>query len=173
MHIRVGQGFDVHQWEEGKPLMLGGVRLKDAKGLKAHSDGDVLIHAIIDAMLGGAGLGDIGQLFPDTDPQWKGVESTYMLQIAFADIQKVGWEVVNVDTTIITEEPKIAPHSGEMREIIAKILNIGDAAVNIKATTPEKMGSIGRGEGVAAMAVVLLQTPDKTERFKTVSKHSR
>ena len=154
--IRVGQGVDVHALVEGRPLIIGGVTIPFARGLLGHSDADVLLHAITDALLGAAGLGDIGRHFPDTDPQWKGADSRFLLRAAMAMVAKAGWKVGNVDCSIIAEAPKVAPHAFAMGANIAADLGITPQQVNIKGKTTEALGFTGRGEGIAAQAVVLL-----------------
>ncbi|MEO5329245.1 MAG: 2-C-methyl-D-erythritol 2,4-cyclodiphosphate synthase [Magnetococcus sp. THC-1_WYH] len=156
MKLRVGQGLDVHQWIAGRPLMLGGVQIPHDRGLLGHSDADVLLHAIIDALLGGAGLGDIGRMFPDTDPSYSGIDSKILLATAMEKIKSAGWNILNIDATIICQRPKLAPFMPTMGQTIAQILAIDPTAVNVKATTTEKLGFTGRNEGVAAQAVALL-----------------
>lgn len=155
--IRVGQGFDAHAFAEGDHLMLAGVRIPHERGVAAHSDGDVAIHALCDAILGALALGDIGRHFPPSDAQWRGADSRHFLRHCVALIQARGWQVGNADLTIVCEQPRIGPHAGTMRAILATDLDIASDAVSIKATTTERMGFCGRGEGVAALAVVLLQ----------------
>ncbi len=157
MDIRVGQGFDVHALVEGRPLILGGVRIASARGLLGHSDADVLLHAVTDALLGAAGLGDIGRHFPDTDPAFAGADSRVLLRAAMEKIRAAGWRVGNVDCTVIAEAPKIAPHAAAMCANIAADLGITAAQVNVKGKTTEKLGLTGRGEGIAAQAVALLR----------------
>ncbi|MDR1461620.1 MAG: 2-C-methyl-D-erythritol 2,4-cyclodiphosphate synthase [Azoarcus sp.] len=154
--FRIGQGFDVHALVAGRPLILGGVSIPFERGLLGHSDADVLLHALTDALLGAAGLGDIGRLFPDTDPQYAGADSRVLLRAAFARVRAAGWDVGNVDATIICQEPKILPHAAQMAANIAADLGIGTADVNIKGKTTEKLGFTGRGEGIAAQVAVLL-----------------
>ncbi len=154
--MRVGQGFDVHALVPGRPLILGGVRIPHGKGLEGHSDADALIHAICDACLGAAGLGDIGHHFPDTDAQYKNIDSRLLLRKVYASLQERGWQVVNVDATVIAQAPKLAPYREAMRANIANDLKIAVDHVNVKATTTERLGLIGREEGIAAQAVVLL-----------------
>lgn len=158
-NIRIGQGFDVHAFGEGDHIVLGGVRIPHERGVVAHSDGDVVIHALCDAMLGALALGDIGQHFPPSDPQWKGADSRAFLRHCNRLIGERGWRVGNVDATVICERPKVGPHAAAIREILAADLGIGADAVSIKATTSEKLGFTGRGEGIAAQAVVLLVRP--------------
>ena len=155
--IRVGQGFDVHALVDGRPLVIGGVTIPFARGLQGHSDADVLLHAITDALLGAAGLGDIGHHFPDTNAQWKDADSRMLLRAAMGKVASAGWKVVNVDCTVIAEAPKIAPHATEMCRNIAGDLGITVDRINVKGKTAEKLGVIGRNEGIAAQAVVLLQ----------------
>ena len=154
--IRVGQGFDVHAFAAGRPLILGGVNVPHELGLLGHSDADVLLHAITDALIGAAGLGDIGRHFPDTDPQWKGADSRVLLRGAYAGVKAAGWTVVNLDCTLICERPKVLPHAPAMVANIAADLEIAAEQVNVKGKTTEKLGFTGRGEGIAAQAVVLL-----------------
>lgn len=156
MQIRVGQGFDVHRWITGRPLFLGGVQIPHEQGLLGHSDADVLLHAIMDALLGGAGLGDIGHHFPDTDSKYRGIDSRKLLTIVHETLSAQQWGVVNLDSTLICQQPKLAPHIPAMRLEIARLLHSTPAQINIKATTTEGLGFTGRNEGVAAQAVVLL-----------------
>jgi 2-C-methyl-D-erythritol 2,4-cyclodiphosphate synthase len=155
-NIRIGQGFDVHAFVAGRPLILGGVNIPFERGLLGHSDADVLLHALTDALLGAAGLGDIGRLFPDTDPQYAGADSRVLLRTAFGKLRAAGWDVVNIDATIICQAPKILPHAAQMAANIAADLGIEASAVNIKGKTTEKLGFTGRSEGIAAQAVALL-----------------
>ena len=152
--FRIGFGYDVHKLVEGRPLILGGVEVPYHEGLKGHSDADVLTHAVIDALLGSLGMGDIGQHFPDTDPQYKDMSSLLLLAKAIGWLRDKGYEVNNVDATVVAQRPKLSPHMPTMRENLAKILNAGPDRVNVKATTTEGLGFAGRGEGVAAFAVV-------------------
>jgi 2-C-methyl-D-erythritol 2,4-cyclodiphosphate synthase len=154
---RIGSGVDFHQLVEGRDFWLGGVKLVHHKGAKGHSDADVLLHAICDALLGALGLGDIGVHFPDTSNEFKDIDSKILLQRSFDLIQKEGYQVVNLDTTICLELPKIKPYVPQMQEAIAKILQLTAKDVSIKATTTEKMGFVGREEGIMAFATVLLQ----------------
>ncbi len=154
--LRIGQGFDVHALVEGRPLILGGVTIAHTHGLLGHSDADALLHAITDALLGAAGLGDIGRLFPDTDPQFKGADSRALLREAYRRVQASGWQLVNLDATIHAQAPKIGPHSAAMAANIASDLGVSTTEVNIKAKTNEGLGHLGRQEGIAANAVVLL-----------------
>jgi 2-C-methyl-D-erythritol 2,4-cyclodiphosphate synthase len=154
--MRVGIGYDVHAFGPGDHVMLGGVRIPHAQGVRAHSDGDVLLHAICDALLGAMGLGDIGQHFPDTDPRWKGADSRQFLRHCAELLNEHGWRVVNVDTTVIAEVPRLGSHRSEIRASIARELGCDRARVNVKATTHEGLGALGRSEGLAAQAIVLL-----------------
>lgn len=154
--MRVGQGFDVHALVAGRPLIIGGVRIPHSKGLQGHSDADVLIHAICDACLGAAGLGDIGHHFPDTDAQYENIDSRILLRRVKETLHERGWQIGNVDATVIAQAPKLAPHIPAMRTNIAADLAISPELVNIKATTTERLGYTGREEGIAAQAVVLL-----------------
>ena len=157
MNIRIGQGFDVHAFGPGDHVMLGGVRVPHDRGVEAHSDGDVVIHALCDAMLGALALGDIGTHFPPTDPQWKGADSRSFLRHCRLLLDEAGgWRVGNADVTVICERPKVGPHAGAMRTLLVEDLGIDIDAMSIKATTTEKLGFAGRGEGIAAQAVVLL-----------------
>ena len=157
MNIRIGQGIDFHRLEPGRDLWLGGVRIPSERGCIAHSDGDVLLHAICDALLGGAGLRDIGFHFPDSDQKYKNIRSTILLEETFSLIQKEGFRVINIDSTICLEKPKIAPYAEKMKVTISGILKISSREISIKATTTEKLGFTGREEGVVAIAVVLLE----------------
>jgi 2-C-methyl-D-erythritol 2,4-cyclodiphosphate synthase len=154
--MRVGQGFDVHALVEGRTLILGGVTIAHTHGLLGHSDADVLLHALTDALLGAAGLGDIGRHFPDTDARYLGADSRVLLREAYARVQQAGWGVVNIDATIHAQAPKIGPHAVAMVTNIASDLGIGSDAVNIKAKTNEGLGYLGRKEGIAANVVALL-----------------
>jgi len=158
VRFRVGTGFDVHALVPGRRLLLGGVAIDHPRGLLAHSDGDVLLHAIADAVLGAAGLGDIGKMFPDTDDRWRGADSRELLRQIVARVCDAGWTVENVDCTVIAQAPKIAPHVDAMRAAIASDLSVDIAAVNVKGKTTERLGFTGRGEGIAAQAVVLLRS---------------
>jgi 2-C-methyl-D-erythritol 2,4-cyclodiphosphate synthase len=159
MNIRVGEGWDTHALVEGRPLMLGGVHVPYEKGLLGHSDADVLLHAITDALLGAAGLGDIGQHFPDTDATYKGADSAKLLKIAYDHVKQLGWQIGNVDCTIVAQAPKLAPHRSDIRSSIAKALGVAESQVNVKAKTAEKMGPVGEGLSMEARAVVLIQKP--------------
>jgi len=154
--FRVGQGFDVHALVAGRRCIIGGVDIPHEQGLLGHSDADVLLHAVTDAILGAAGLGDIGRLFPDSDPQWAGADSRVLLRGAMARVRAAGWRVVNVDATVICQAPKISPHAAAMCANIAADLGIAADAVNVKGKTTEKLGFTGRSEGIAAQAVALI-----------------
>ena len=156
MNIRIGQGYDVHQLFEGRDLILGGVNIPFEKGLLGHSDADALLHAITDALLGAAGLGDIGSHFPDTAAEFKDADSRVLLREAYQSVQALGWKVVNVDTTVIAQKPKLAPHIPAMRANIASDLGLPENCVNIKGKTNEKLGYLGRMEAIEAQAAVLL-----------------
>ena len=154
--MRIGQGFDVHAFAEGRKLILGGVKIPYAKGMAAHSDGDVLLHALTDALLGAAGLGDIGRHFPDTSSQYENIDSRILLRHAMDLIKQAGYRVGNADLTLIAQKPKMAPYLAAMIQNIAKDLELDTGDVNVKATTTEHLGFTGREEGIAAMAVILL-----------------
>jgi 2-C-methyl-D-erythritol 2,4-cyclodiphosphate synthase len=154
--MRIGQGFDVHALAEGRPLVIGGVRIPWEKGLAGHSDADVLLHALCDALLGAAGLGDIGAHFPDSDPAYAGADSRALLRTVARRLVGEGYRVVNVDATIIAQAPKMAPHIGDMVANIAADLGLHATQVSVKAKTAEHLGSLGRGEGIAVQAVALL-----------------
>ena len=156
MNIRVGQGYDVHQLVEGRDLILGGINIPFEKGLLGHSDADALLHAITDALLGAAGLGDIGSHFPDTAAEFKDADSRVLLREAYQSVQELGWKVVNVDTTVIAQKPKLALHIPAMRANIAADLGVPENCVNIKGKTNEKLGYLGRMEAIEAQAAVLL-----------------
>jgi 2-C-methyl-D-erythritol 2,4-cyclodiphosphate synthase len=155
--LRIGEGWDTHQLVTGRPLVLGGVTIPHSHGLLGHSDADALLHAITDALLGAAGLGDIGHHFPDTDAAYRGADSALLLQAAADRVRSAGWAIVNIDSTIIAQAPKLAPHVPAMRERIAQALQLGADAVNVKAKTAEKMGPVGEGRAIEARAVCLLQ----------------
>lgn len=157
MNIRVGEGWDVHQLVEGRRLILGGVDIPYEKGLLGHSDADALLHAITDALFGAAGLGDIGRHFPDTDPAFKGADSGVLLSEAAVRVRAAGWLIANVDSTIVAQAPKMAPHIPAMRERIAALLGLAADQVNVKAKTAEKLGPVGEGKSIEARAIVLLQ----------------
>ena len=156
--IRIGQSSDIHQLVEGRDLILGGVKIEHTKGLLGHSDADALLHAIAEAILGSVSLGDLGKHFPDTDPKWKGADSLKILEGCNDLLHQKGYHVVNVDSLVMIERPKMAPHIQKMRENIAKALHIDVDFVNVKATRGEKMGFVGREEGVLAQAVVLVES---------------
>ncbi len=155
--IRVGHGYDVHRFKEGGEVILGGVHIPYEQGLEAHSDGDVVLHALSDALLGAAALGDIGKHFPDTDPDFKGADSRVLLRHVYGIVQEKGYRLVNADITIIAQSPKMAPHIAAMCRNIADDLNVDVDCVNVKATTTEKLGFEGRKEGIAVQAVVLIE----------------
>ncbi len=155
--IRIGQGFDVHAFTAGDHVMLGGVRIPHSHGLKAHSDGDVALHALADALLGALALGDIGHFFPDTDPAWRGADSAVLLQKVYEHITAAGYQLGNADITVIAQKPKMAPHIGAMRARIAALLDADAGQISVKATTTEHLGFTGREEGIAVTAVVLLE----------------
>jgi len=157
MKIRIGQGIDFHRLETGKNLWLGGVSIPSKKGCVAYSDGDVLLHAICDALLGAAGLPDIGFHFPDSDPEFRNIRSTVLLERTFTIIRNKGWNVSNIDCSVCLEKPKIAPYIADMKEIISKILYISTEDISIKATTAEKLGFIGKSKGIVAIAAALLE----------------
>lgn len=160
MSVRIGQGYDVHAFGDGDHVVLGGVRVAHERGVLAHSDGDVVLHALCDAMLGALALGDIGRHFPPSDPQWKGADSRAFVRHCDALLRARGWRVGNADVTVVCERPKIGPHAEAMRACIAGDLGIGVDAVSVKATTSERLGFTGREEGIAAQAVVLLVRAD-------------
>ena len=155
--LRIGLGVDAHALEEGVPLVLGGVTFEHSRGLAGHSDGDVVAHALIDALLGAAGLGDIGSLFPSGDERWRGADSLELLRDAYARVRESGYALVNADCVLIGEEPRIAAHRDEMRHRLADALAVDPGAVNVRATTTDRLGFTGRGEGLAAQAVALLE----------------
>ncbi|HEY7884067.1 MAG TPA: 2-C-methyl-D-erythritol 2,4-cyclodiphosphate synthase [Cellvibrionaceae bacterium] len=155
--MRIGQGYDVHRFGSGNKIVIGGVVIPHTQGLIAHSDGDVLLHALADALLGAVALGDIGQHFPDNDPQYKGANSRDLLRLVYRKVLKAGWQLVNADMTIIAQTPRMASHITAMRAAIAHDLNTAPECINVKATTTEKLGFTGREEGIAAQAIVLLE----------------
>lgn len=157
MTLRIGIGYDVHRLVAGRKLMLGGVHIPYDKGLLGHSDADALLHAVCDALLGAAGLGDIGLHFPDNDPEYKDIDSIKLVETVVAIISKVGYDVVNIDCTVIAQAPKISPHRQRMRERISAALSVPPDCVNVKATTTEKLGTIGAGEAIAANCIALIQ----------------
>lgn len=161
MNLRIGEGWDIHRLVDGRKLMLGGVHIPFDKGLLGHSDADALLHAITDALLGGAGLGDIGTHFPDTDARFQGADSGVLLQEAVRRVRDAGYAVVNVDSTVIAQAPKLAPHIAAMRARIAELLGVGAQQVNVKAKTAEKLGPVGEGLAMEARAVVLLLREDR------------
>lgn len=158
--FRIGQGFDVHQLVEGRPLIIGGIEIPYEKGLLGHSDADVLLHTLTDALLGAIGEGDIGTHFPDTDPTYKDADSGKLLQQVFSLVKENGYKLVNADLLIIAQKPKMAPYISQMKERIAELLQCDTSQINIKATTTEKLGFTGRGEGIASQGVVLLMKED-------------
>jgi 2-C-methyl-D-erythritol 2,4-cyclodiphosphate synthase len=155
--MRIGSGIDVHAFGPGGFIMLGGVRIAHSHGVLAHSDGDVLLHALCDALLGAAGLGDIGQHFKDTDPQWRGADSRRFVTHVLQMLHSAGFSVVNADLTVLAQAPRVGPHREAIRRSIAALLGLAESYVNIKATTTEGLGFLGRAEGIAAQAVVLLR----------------
>lgn len=158
--IRIGQGFDAHRFAPQRPLIIGGVTIPHELGMLAHSDGDVLIHALCDALLGAAGLGDIGKLFPDTDASLENIDSRILLREVMKRLAEEGWTLGNADLTIVAQAPKMAPHINAMTRLLAADMNAGPVQVNIKATTTETMGFTGRKEGIAALAAVLIVAND-------------
>lgn len=156
MNFRIGEGWDVHALVQGRPLILGGIQIPHDKGLLGHSDADALLHAITDALFGAAGLGDIGRHFPDTDAQFRGADSAVLLAEAARRVRAQGWAIINVDSTIVAQAPKMAPHIEAMRTRIAKVLGISPTCVNVKAKTAEKMGPVGEGLSIEARAIALL-----------------
>jgi 2-C-methyl-D-erythritol 2,4-cyclodiphosphate synthase len=158
--IRIGQGYDVHRLAEGETLWLGGILIPHHKGTVAHSDGDVLIHAICDALLGAVNLGDIGTHFPDNSEQFKNIDSKILLKETYALVKNAGFEILNIDTTVSAQQPKLKPFIPEMKKVMAKVLGVETEQISVKATTTEKLGFEGREEGISALAVVLVQ---KTE----------
>lgn len=158
--LRIGEGWDTHQLVTGRPLVLGGVTIPHTHGLLGHSDADALLHAIIDALLGAAGLGDIGRHFPDTAAEFKGADSVRLLAVAAERVREAGYQIVNVDSTIVAQAPKMAPHIDAMRRRIASTLALAEDAVNVKAKTAEKMGPVGEGRAIETRAVCLLYRPE-------------
>lgn len=154
--LRIGYGFDIHRFSDERKLILGGVEIPSQRGLDGHSDADVLTHALIDAILGAAGLPDIGQRYPNTDKRWKDARSVELLKDVWDELTKDHWEFVNADISVVAEHPKLAPHITSMKEVLAAVLKTEVVNIGIKATTAEKIGSIGAGDGMCAMAVVLL-----------------
>jgi 2-C-methyl-D-erythritol 2,4-cyclodiphosphate synthase len=160
--VRIGHGFDAHQLAEGYELVLGGVHIPYARGLAGHSDGDVLLHAVASALLGALGFGDLGAHFPSSDPRWKGAASTEFVRHALALAQARGYALGNLDATLIAERPRLAPHQPAMRKRVAEVLGANEADVNVKVTSTDALGAIGRGEGIAAQVVVLLVPAEHT-----------
>jgi 2-C-methyl-D-erythritol 2,4-cyclodiphosphate synthase len=158
--FRVGSGHDTHRLAEGRPLVLGGVRIDHPKGLVGHSDADAVLHAVTDALLGAAGLGDIGDAYPDTDPRWAGADSRLFLAEALARLNQLGWRTVNIDVTVFAQEPKLGPVKAAIRAKLAELLGLPADAVNVKAKTGERVGHIGRGEAIGCHAVVLISRQD-------------
>lgn len=156
MMIRIGQGFDVHEFAEGRPLIIGGITIPHSKGLIGHSDADVLLHTVTDAALGAIGKGDIGHHFPDTDEAFKDADSAILLQKVWALVEEEGYQLGNIDCTIMAQQPKMAPYIEEIKNRVAALLNAKPEQVNIKATTTEKLGFVGREEGIATLAAILL-----------------
>lgn len=154
--LRIGLGHDTHRLEAGRLLVLGGVTIPHDKGPVAHSDGDVLLHAVTDALLGAAGLGDIGEWFPDNDPKWQGVDSKQFVMAAAAEVRKLGWHITNLDCTIFAQQPKLLEYKTRIRESLARVLDLDPGLVNVKAKTGEQVGPIGREEAISADAVVML-----------------
>ena len=156
--MRVGIGHDTHRLAEGRPLLLGGVRVEHGRGLVGHSDADVVLHALTDALLGAAGLGDIGDAYPDTDPAWAGADSRLFLGETLARLNQAGWRVVNVDVVVFAQEPRLGPVKADIRRRLAQLLGVAADAVNVKAKTGELVGPVGRGEAISCHAVVLIET---------------
>lgn len=156
MTLRIGLGYDAHKFTGGRPLRLGGITIPYEKGLQGHSDADVLLHAICDALLGAASMGDIGMLFPPSDPTYKDIDSRRLLAAVKHRLDEAQWQIINIDATIIAQVPKLSPYYSAMREAIAEVLRLSPEQIGVKATTPEGMGALGRAEGIAAYAVVLL-----------------
>jgi len=154
--LRVGIGHDTHRLEEGRPVILGGQRIAHPRGLLGHSDADVVCHAVADALLGAAGLGDIGEHYPDTDPQWQGLDSTRLLAEVVDQVERAGWRAVNCDVIIHAQEPKLGPHKPAIRSNLARLIRVHEGAVNLKSKTGEHVGPVGRGEAIACQAVVLI-----------------
>ncbi len=158
--MRIGQGFDVHRLTQGRVLVLGGVEIPDTRGLAGHSDADVLAHAVADALLGALGAGDLGTYFPSSDPRWAGASGAQLLEPILERVGQGGYLIANVDTTVIAQEPRLAPYQAEMRKGLAGMLRIAEERVNVKLTSTDRLGAIGRGEGIAAQAAVLLAERD-------------
>ena len=159
MTIRVGSGHDSHRLVDSRPLILGGVRVEHDRGLDGHSDADVVLHSVTDAILGALALGDIGDAFPDTDPQWRGADSQIFLDAALAEMRAAGYEINNLDATIFAQEPKLGPVKAAIRDRLADLLGVPATAVNVKAKTGERVGHIGRAEAIGCQATVLLRSP--------------
>jgi 2-C-methyl-D-erythritol 2,4-cyclodiphosphate synthase len=160
--IRVGLGYDLHAFAPGRPLMLGGVRVEHDRGLAGHSDADVLLHAVVDALLGAAALGDIGDWFPPDDTRYTDAPSSLFVTTVAAELGRRGWRVVNLDATVIAQEPRLAAYRARIRGSLAEALRVEVERISVKATTPDHLGSLGRAEGIAAQAVVLLESPDQS-----------
>jgi 2-C-methyl-D-erythritol 2,4-cyclodiphosphate synthase len=156
--MRIGQGYDIHRLVEGRPLILGGIHLPYERGLLGHSDADVLTHAIIDALLGAAALGDIGHYFPPEDQRWKGADSIFLLEKVVGLVYDRGWQIANIDSVVVAEQPKLKPHLLDIRERLANAMGVAVDQINVKATTNEKLGPIGSGDAIASFAVALLVT---------------
>jgi len=161
--IRIGQGIDIHPFDNSRPLILGGVRISENGGLSGHSDADVVLHAVTDALLGAAGAGDLGEYFPSDDPKWKGADSARFVREANTIIAEMNAEIVNIDITIIAEKPRIAPQREAISAAVAKLLDLPRGHVNIKATSADHLGFIGRGEGICAMAIVAVEVGGESE----------
>jgi 2-C-methyl-D-erythritol 2,4-cyclodiphosphate synthase len=159
MNLRIGHGIDIHPYDEQRPLVLAAVRIAERDGLAGHSDADAVLHAIVDAILGAVGAGDIGEYFPSTDERWRGADSKLFVQEAIALLQEKGGTIVNLDVTIIAERPRLAPHRSQMRASLARLLEIDADRINVKATTTDHLGFIGRGEGLCAFATALFEFP--------------
>lgn len=162
--MRVGLGHDTHRLGEGRPLILGGVTVPHARGLIGHSDADVVLHAVADALLGASGLGDIGEHYPDTDPQWKGLDSARLLAEVVEQVGRLGWKTINCDIVVHAQEPKLGPHKPAIRANVARLLDVDPTAVNVKAKTGEHVGPIGRGEAIACEAVILIDREPISQR---------
>lgn len=157
LDMKIGFGTDVHAFAPGRDLILGGVKIEHDKGLAGHSDADVLVHSVCDALLGAAGMGDIGDHFPDTDPKYKGISSLVLLKECHEHLKRMGYGIVNLDCTLLAQAPKLGPHKREMAAVLAKALNLDPGRVNVKATTTEKLGFVGKKQGIAAQSVVLVK----------------
>jgi 2-C-methyl-D-erythritol 2,4-cyclodiphosphate synthase len=164
--FRVGSGHDTHRLAEGRPLVLGGVRIDHPRGLVGHSDADAVLHAVTDALLGAAGLGDIGDAYPDTDPRWAGADSRLFLAETLARLNQLGWRTVNLDVTVFAQEPKLGPVKAAIRAKLAELLGVPADAVNVKAKTGERVGHIGRGEAIGCHAVVLIEKQHSPQRHR-------